>query len=115
MVTDDEARAGSAGLSGLGRNGDAPNPRDIVNSSSSSGFRFRDNVRPGELLHEPTSGYSLEDFLPVGHPLRDGPSRISASPSSPTPAESSSQLCPVCGQFEGDEVAVSHHVATHFD
>ncbi|KAL1890032.1 hypothetical protein Sste5346_008467 [Sporothrix stenoceras] len=23
--------------------------------------------------------------------------------------------CPVCGDFEGDEAAVSHHVATHFD
>lgn len=113
MVTDDEARAASAGLSGLGRNGDAaPNSRNAVNSSSS---RFRDNVRPGELQDEPASGYSLEDFLPVGHPLRDSSSRISTSPSSHTPPESPSQLCPVCGQFEGDEVAVSHHVATHFD
>jgi uncharacterized repeat protein (TIGR03833 family) len=23
--------------------------------------------------------------------------------------------CPVCGEFEGDEAAVAHHVATHFD
>lgn len=23
--------------------------------------------------------------------------------------------CPVCGDFEGDEAAVSHHVSTHFD
>ena len=23
--------------------------------------------------------------------------------------------CPVCGEFEGDEAAVNHHVATHFD
>ncbi|PYI07744.1 hypothetical protein BO78DRAFT_442646 [Aspergillus sclerotiicarbonarius CBS 121057] len=23
--------------------------------------------------------------------------------------------CPVCGQFEGDEAAVAHHVAGHFD
>lgn len=23
--------------------------------------------------------------------------------------------CPVCGEFEGDEAAVSHHVAEHFD
>ncbi|KAI3394502.1 hypothetical protein diail_2636 [Diaporthe ilicicola] len=23
--------------------------------------------------------------------------------------------CPVCGEFEGDEVAVAHHVASHFD
>jgi hypothetical protein len=23
--------------------------------------------------------------------------------------------CPVCGEFEGDEAAVSHHVDTHFE
>lgn len=26
-----------------------------------------------------------------------------------------SQVCPVCGEFEGDEVAVSRHVGEHFD
>ncbi|TLS29732.1 hypothetical protein PpBr36_00628 [Pyricularia pennisetigena] len=26
-----------------------------------------------------------------------------------------SSTCPVCGEFEGDEAAVAHHVATHFD
>jgi hypothetical protein len=24
-------------------------------------------------------------------------------------------LCPVCQDFQGDEAAVAHHVATHFD
>lgn len=28
---------------------------------------------------------------------------------------SASVTCPVCGAFEGDEEAVSHHVASHFD
>ncbi|KAJ5226515.1 hypothetical protein N7468_007740 [Penicillium chermesinum] len=31
----------------------------------------------------------------------------------PTPAATAS--CPVCGTFEGDEAAVAHHVATHFE
>ncbi|EFX02109.1 hypothetical protein CMQ_2158 [Grosmannia clavigera kw1407] len=31
------------------------------------------------------------------------------------PSSSPSVTCPVCGTFEGDEAAVSHHVATHFD
>lgn len=26
-----------------------------------------------------------------------------------------SATCPVCGEFEGDEVAVAHHVSSHFD
>lgn len=26
-----------------------------------------------------------------------------------------SATCPVCGEFEGDEAAVAHHVASHFD
>lgn len=34
-------------------------------------------------------------------------------PSPPPPAEMAT--CPVCGEFEGDEAAVSHHVAGHFD
>jgi hypothetical protein len=35
---------------------------------------------------------------------------IAASASTTTVAK-----CPVCGEFEGDEVAVAHHVNTHFD
>lgn len=30
-------------------------------------------------------------------------------------APTESATCPVCGEFEGDEAAVAHHVATHFD
>lgn len=29
--------------------------------------------------------------------------------------ETTTTTCPVCGDFEGDEAAVAHHVATHFD
>ncbi|CAK7200099.1 hypothetical protein SEUCBS139899_002788 [Sporothrix eucalyptigena] len=36
-----------------------------------------------------------------------------AAASTPTPATTTK--CPVCNDFEGDEAAVSHHVATHFD
>ncbi|KAI4865398.1 hypothetical protein F4820DRAFT_297337 [Hypoxylon rubiginosum] len=28
---------------------------------------------------------------------------------------SATATCPVCGEFEGDETAVAHHVATHFE
>lgn len=35
--------------------------------------------------------------------------------SPPLPPPSETFTCPVCGAFEGDEDAVSYHVATHFD
>jgi hypothetical protein len=31
-----------------------------------------------------------------------------------TDAASAIVVCPVCGSFEGDEIAVAHHVAEHF-
>ncbi|PSS14825.1 hypothetical protein M430DRAFT_20148 [Amorphotheca resinae ATCC 22711] len=118
MVTEDEARAGSAGLSGLGRNGEVVNGQHIISRpaappGSRIALRYRD-VRE-EKSQEPPSNYSLGDFLPLGHPLRESPITTSSLLPEPLDVESTSQVCPVCGEFEGDEVAVSHHVATHFD
>jgi uncharacterized repeat protein (TIGR03833 family) len=115
IATGEEAGGGSAGLIDMGRNGDALNYRDLVSSSASLRPRSRHNECAEEEQREPASGYSLEDFLPVGHPLRDSPAHTPTPPPHPPATESASQLCPVCSQFEGDEVAVSHHVATHFD
>lgn len=33
----------------------------------------------------------------------------------PTEEQKPVVTCPVCGKFEGDEAAVNHHVASHFD
>jgi uncharacterized repeat protein (TIGR03833 family) len=115
MVSEEEAKAGSAGLSNLGRNGETLNGTDALTSSTPMGSRVCPNVRVTEELEEPTSSYSLEAFLPAGHPLRDGPANTFASDSINTTEGSTAQVCPVCGQFEGDEIAVSHHVASHFD
>lgn len=46
---------------------------------------------------------AAEDDLPDGDAATD----------SRAPPESAT--CPVCGEFEGDEAAVAHHVASHFD
>lgn len=46
---------------------------------------------------------AAEDDVPVGDSGID----------SRAPPESAT--CPVCGEFEGDEAAVAHHVASHFD
>lgn len=45
----------------------------------------------------------VEDDPPAGDSAVDS----RAAPESAT--------CPVCGEFEGDEAAVAHHVASHFD
>ncbi|KAJ0118224.1 mfs multidrug transporter [Diaporthe amygdali] len=42
----------------------------------------------------------------------DQPGNSSAAGSQTT---SEAVACPVCGEFEGDEAAVAHHVASHFD
>lgn len=46
---------------------------------------------------------AAQDDLPAGDSAVD----------SQAPPESAT--CPVCGEFEGDEAAVAHHVASHFD
>lgn len=108
MVSEETARLGSEGLSGLGRNGETGSQPHSQQTVSQPRFtsRYRD-VREEEGESEPTAGRSLQDFLPVGHPLRED-----------TPVSkpvSALHTCPVCGEFEGDEEAVSHHVGTHFD
>jgi len=42
-----------------------------------------------------------------------GPSTGASTVASET--EQGTAACPVCGEFEGDEAAVAHHVAGHFD
>ena len=111
MASEEEAMAGSDGLSGLGRNGEQGGVQ--YNAPRPAGrMRYRD-VREEEEIDIPASEYSLGDFLPAGHPLlQENPTQQPVS-ASETPGLLST--CPVCGEFEGDEVAVSHHVNTHFD
>jgi uncharacterized C2H2 Zn-finger protein len=102
MASEEEARSGSAGLNGLGRNGEGP-------------AQFAPRVQYTHVHDErevPAAGYSLGDFLPVGHPLQQNGTE-SQQPQKKT--EEVVIKCPVCGDFEGDEAAVSHHVNTHFN
>jgi hypothetical protein len=113
MTTEEEARTGSVGLSGLGRNGENGQVNIGPTTGSRIANKYRD-VREEEELQQPATGYSLEDFLPLGHPLRED-TNPTLSTTEPPAGEFKAQVCPVCGEFEGDEIAVSHHVATHFD
>lgn len=46
---------------------------------------------------------AAEDDLPAGDSATDSRAALESA------------TCPVCGEFEGDEAAVAHHVASHFD
>ncbi|RFU32424.1 hypothetical protein B7463_g3915, partial [Scytalidium lignicola] len=118
MVSEDEGKAGSAGLSGLDRNGGIPHSQSsnmLLSDVPSSRVRLRYRDIREEVDVIPRSGYSLEDFLPAGHPLREDSDTEIPLPALNLAPASEALVCPVCGQFEGDETAISHHVATHFD
>ncbi|KAH6722637.1 hypothetical protein BKA61DRAFT_453445, partial [Leptodontidium sp. MPI-SDFR-AT-0119] len=141
MASEEEARAGSAGLSGLGRDGESGggglidemgDGRSPMMGSQIGGFTGRKygDYRLDAPDEPPTSELSLEGYIvtkgnkknrrgknvqkigPDPETPDDGP----ASPSGNESAlKSATSLCPVCGEFEGDEAAVAHHVNGHFD
>ena len=108
MATEDEAKTGSDGLNGMGRNGEQGGLRYAPRTVGR--LQNRD-LREEEGMGMPATGYSLGDFLPVGHPLREDDSTPRFAIESSVPLST----CPVCGDFEGDELAVSHHVSSHFE
>ena len=136
MVTEEEARAGSEGLSGLGRNGELggrSNESVQVASGARSGFslgRYGD-FKVGEPDEPPSAGLSLADYVVKKGKGKSQQRKIGDSGNKEgedkdgydqlTLAETRSEFksatstCPVCGQFEGDEVAVAHHVNSHFE
>lgn len=131
MVNEETARAGSAGLSGLGRNGEVGMESDggvkITPGpvGDFSGRRYRD-FRIDESDEPPSEGLSLADYVVAKargkgrqnkqdafdseEDLEEG--EITASLSN---ASTTTTKCPVCGEFEGDETAVAHHVNEHFE
>lgn len=69
-------------------------------------------MRRDEEPQEPPAEYDLSAFIRTAKPKR------SAGRAQPEP-EATAQApvvakCPVCGDFEGDETAVAHHVEEHF-
>jgi hypothetical protein len=93
-----------------------------------NGIRYGD-FRLEEPDEPPSAGLSLSDYVVTKSKRRgrqkkqndmdldaaekevnEGGHSVVASDFSATVAK-----CPVCGEFEGDEVAVAHHVNTHFD
>ncbi|KAF9073125.1 hypothetical protein BDP27DRAFT_1319446 [Rhodocollybia butyracea] len=105
VVTEAEARVGTESLS-----------RNSGNLSTS--------IRPA-LYHDfredkAPSGFSLADFFPPDSSPSDEMGERSsceqiAEHSEIASSNSAIQVCPVCYEFEGDEVAVAHHVNSHFN
>jgi len=140
MVSEETAKAESEGLSGLGRNGDVGMGMEInasIQTTSApvmtpvggfNGIRYGD-FRLEEPDEPPSAGLSLSDYV-VTKPKRRGRQKkqndmdldaakkeVNGSGHSMVASDLSTTVakCPVCGEFEGDEVAVAHHVNTHFD
>lgn len=135
MVSEDEAKAGSAGLSGLGRNGEMSAEQgrignataESINSFSRS--RYSD-FRIDEAQEPESQEANLLDYV-VFKERKKGKGSKANGPAETregndeTEAKLDENLerleitgptaaCPVCGEFEGDEAAVAHHVDAHF-
>ncbi|OTA95492.1 hypothetical protein M434DRAFT_9739 [Hypoxylon sp. CO27-5] len=88
--------------------------------------RYRD-TRLEEPLAEPPQQADLSAYIVPArrkgkgrNGQQDGSGRrenVSGSNDSNSAADvtTATATCPVCGEFEGDETAVAHHVATHFE
>lgn len=135
MVSEETAVAGSAGLSGLGRHGGVSmesNAGVQMTSSSSpiggfTGRRYGD-FRVDEPDAPPSAGLSLADYVVTkgkgkgrqkkeiaNEKFEDEEQRGAAETGPILSTSSAVTKCPVCGEFEGDETAVAHHVNEHFE
>ncbi|KAH8648158.1 hypothetical protein BGZ60DRAFT_390804 [Tricladium varicosporioides] len=129
MVSEETAKAASEGLSDLGRNGemgDRTASSQVMTSPAAFSPRYSD-FRVDSLDAPPSSCLSLEDYVVVKGPQKARKKKGSAPDQEEENAEQSSidvsenpitsvtSTCPVCGEFEGDEAAVAHHVSEHFD
>lgn len=103
-------------------------PGGVIEGASLAPVGFDDGGSRGRGRGEgtgqglPSQQIGLEAFIKEARPKQ----KRKGKGSSATPAEEAEDgiaapslpataTCPVCGHFEGDEAAVSHHVASHFD
>jgi uncharacterized repeat protein (TIGR03833 family) len=134
MVSEETARAGAEGLSGLGRNGEMGMESNATVQTTSAPIDSFTGRRYGDFrVHDPdeppSTGLSLSDYVVTKTKRKGRQKEQNASdleergqglneegttePFSETIVATAK--CPVCDEFEGDEAAVAHHVNTHFD
>lgn len=132
IVSVEDAERGSAGLGGLGRNGEIggeevdKNGRVRVMESGGGGGTFTGR-RYGDFRMEAPdepeeANLSLADYVVVkkgkkvkGKKSGQDESVEDGASENVSAAKTETTTCPVCGEFEGDEAAVAHHVNGHFD
>lgn len=135
MDTGHSSHPGHAALSASGPQGSASElgdesslqAGDVVSAPRSAGqrVRYRD-VRLDEPLDAPPEQIDLGAYIVApkrkgkgrkSKPAGEGESEDQTAPVNTVYADVSSATvtCPVCNAFEGDEAAVAHHVAEHFE
>ncbi|KAL8369911.1 hypothetical protein RB595_000325 [Gaeumannomyces hyphopodioides] len=123
--------SGGAGASGDGAPDAAGGPSWMVRSEGVQGGARRGLVRDTRLDEDdkPAEQIGLDAYIKQAKPKGRGkgkgkgggaPVGPSAEGADDGGVEAASQSaaaasCPVCGAFEGDEAAVAHHVAGHFE
>lgn len=128
MASMEAATTSSAGLTGLGRNGEVGPVTAEVNNGIQITQRASANPVPvqytdfrydgGEAPDRPE--LSLTDYIVTKPKGKKGKKKgqaiqVSERTEPSEPVEAATSTCPVCSNFEGDEAAVAHHVATHFE
>ena len=132
MVSEETATAGAEGLSGLGRDGKMGGRSNISVQTTSAPIRGFTEIRYSDSrVDEPdeplSAGLSLADYVVTkgrkGRQKKGTAEELkpnehafdeSETPSGISTSEVTSR-CPVCGEFEGDAMAVAHHVNRHFE
>ncbi|KAF2107464.1 hypothetical protein BDV96DRAFT_478403, partial [Lophiotrema nucula] len=122
LVSEEEGRqgedAGGGGDANLGRDGDASGYQGSRGRGGARGgrsFRHVADVRDeDEYLWDESKGRNLGEYF-SNLDLDGRNERGGASGGIMAPASTGETVkCPVCGEFEGDEQAVAHHVEKHF-
>jgi len=119
MTTEEAATAGSEGSGNLGRNGEPASGSGIHTEHRPSGRRINmryTDIRRDDELEEPSTLNGLDAYIVPSRQQRKQKSKSShvTSREDAPPVASTTSICPVCRNFEGEETAVAQHVEEHF-
>ncbi|KAK0750324.1 hypothetical protein B0T18DRAFT_428286 [Schizothecium vesticola] len=103
-------------------------PTEIDDDGAGPSAQLRELFPRGRSDVPPAPEVGLDAYIKPGRQRKGRRGKAGTGTSTSTEAGSSTVVeaaddvvagetttCPVCGEFEGDEAAVAHHVATHFD
>jgi uncharacterized repeat protein (TIGR03833 family) len=139
LCSEEDRKAGEGGMSGLGRNGEVLTNLEGgfgqpgAEQHSAGNILQTTNQRPAPLPKYQDSRYdgydapqreeaNLEDYVVFKTKGKGKKGKkktiepdVDAEGLSGTSSATIISTCPVCGEFEGDEAAVAHHVEGHFE